>query len=468
MNIILAIVGSVLFTIYVAPADFGLMALSTTIIGFIGLLKDFGFSSYIIQQPNITDDELVSINSNVLLLSVAAFVVICLLAIPVSGFYKQVQLLWILPLTGMHFILNAFTLVPQALMRRNMEFDKIGKIDVSSKFISVAVGIGMLLFIRNYWVLLVVSVLFSVIQIAMTYRYSSWKFRIANPFRKKMSKASASFGKRLTAFNIMTFVSINLDTVLIGKLAGNEVLGNYNKAVEFGNTNVDRLIRRPVMQVFFSDLSGKEVNEKCRLFYQYLILLLTLLLLVAGPGMICAEWLINNFLNNRWHQLSLMLPPILLCSFFWMTRSLADQLLIATTKLKRYLFLGVSMSIIGSVSIVIASFWGAQAIAWSFLIYNLLFFIPFCFSVFSGIELEAGKAKAMIIDVTILVFSAGLVTFVPYILSHYHYISIKLALLLFVCMFFILHFVIWPNIMHYQSFKSFFKGLIKLRVAKAA
>ncbi len=162
LNIILTLLNSFIFAFYIAPEYFGLMAMSGIFVAFIGLLKDFGYSSYIIQQPHISEDELVSINTRVVLLGIAAFLVTCILVIPISNFYDQVQLLWIIPITGTHFILNSFVLVPQALMRRNMDFNKVGKIEIGSKLAAFIVGMVLLLFIRNYWVLLISSFSYTV------------------------------------------------------------------------------------------------------------------------------------------------------------------------------------------------------------------------------------------------------------------------------------------------------------------
>ena len=451
-----------------APEDFGLIAISATFIGFISLLKDFGYSSYIIQTPHIDDAELVCINTRVVLLGIAAFIATCLLVIPMARFYDQEQLLWILPVTGALFILNAFTLVPQALMRKEMQFGKVGTIDVSSKLASLIAGMLLLLIIRNYWVLLFTSIIHAVFQIVMTQKLSKWHFRFSNPLHNKVSAAGAAFGQRLTIFNIMTFISVNLDTILIGKLAGNVVLGNYNKAFDFGCTNVDRLVRRPLLQVYFADLSGKSIEKKCELFYQYLYLLLSLLLLVVGPALICAPWLVDKFLSSRWQPLSFLLPPFLLCSFFWMSMSLADQLLVSTTKLRRYLLLGVAKAITGSLAIIIASFWGAAAIAWAFLIYHLVLFIPFCYSVFSAIHRENSKVHVMMAEVAVLVFSAALCAGIPYLLSHYNVITVQFAVAIFILLYILLHIVIWRKIAYYQSFRLFFRSLVRFKLAKVS
>jgi O-antigen/teichoic acid export membrane protein len=439
--------------------------LSSTFTAFISLLKDFGYTTYIVQQEQINERELVAINTRVVLLGILSFFAVCVLVIPLSKIYNTVELNWILPITGLQFILNSFTLVPFALLLRNMEFNKTGKIDVGANLTSVCVGVISLVFIRSYWVLLLTSMSYVLFQLLFTLKLSSWTHKFSNPFTNKISKSGSMYGIQLTVFNVMTFVSVTLDNIIIGKLAGVAVLGNYSKSMEFGNSNIDRLVRKPIHQVYFSDLSGKNLDEKCKLYFQYLFLLVTLITLIIGPALLFNEKLVNKFLSAKWQPLIGMLPPFLVCTIFWMTMSLADQLLISTSKLKRYLFLGFLKAVTGSCAIIVASSWGPKAIAYSFLIYHVLLFVPFCSSIFSGIDVGNAKANAMLRDTCIIVISALLTVLIPFLLFYWNFIGIDFALIIFILSYIILHTSIWPRIIHYQSFKLFFKSLISFKVS---
>lgn len=465
---VVTIVRTLVFTLYISPENFGLTALSGSFVALISLLKDFGYTTYIIQQKELNETELVAINTRVLLLGIAAFVVTWMFVYPISRFYDQIELLWILPITGSLFIVNSFTLVPQALMRRNMEFDKIGMIEVGSNLAAVLIGIILLAFSRTYWIILIISILYSFFQLMFTFRLSTWRHRFSNPFHTKLSKTGSVFGFRLMAFNVMTFLSLTVDNIIIGKVGGPAVLGNYTKSFEFGNSNIDRLIRKPVMQVYFSDLSGKSLDEKCRLFFQYLFLLLSLLTIIIGPALICLEWIITTLLSSEWQSLIKMLPPFLISTFFWMTMSLADQLLITPDNLKKYLFLGLVKAVTGTTAIVIASFWGAEAIAWAFLIYHLVLFIPFCLVIFS--RMSSGDyllTKKRLVNACVIALTATVTAVLPFVFRYYHILNMITSLIVFIVFYFMLQFVVWPRIRHYQSFKLFFKSLISFKIAVA-
>jgi hypothetical protein len=143
---------------------------------------------------------------------------------------------------------------------------------------------------------------------------------------------------------------------------------------------------------------------------------------------------------------------------------LADQLLIVTNKLKRYLWLGLLKATTGSLTIIIASFWGAKAIAYGFLLYHVVLFVPFCYSIFSGIDVGNERAKAMFRDTCIIIASSVTTVVVPFILLYLDWIGLLLALVIFFIGYAILHLFVWPRIKYYQPFTVFFKSLIDLNL----
>lgn len=459
-NLLLTILKSLLFTFFIAPEYFGIITLSLAFTGIIQLLNDLGFSTYIIQKENIEQGELASINTTLILLGTGAFLLTCAMAFPIAQFYNAIALYWIMPITGLQFIANSFTLVPIALMRKNMEFGNIGKIQVISNFLSILIGLLLLLFIRDYWVLLAISSAYFIFQLVLTFHYSQWNYQFSNPFRNKISRTASTFGTRLTIFNIITFLSVNLDNFIIAKIAGSSALGLYGKSYDFGVANLERSVRHPVGQVYFSDISGKAVETKCGLFFQYLFLIVSALILIAGPVLLYLDWAVSSLLSQDWQPLIVLLPPFLLSSFIWMSMSMADELLVATFRTKRYLILGIIKAIIGAAAIIIASFWGIKAIAWSFFVYHAILFIPFCGSIFYGIGLEKFKAKSFLLHLIGIVASALILVLLPYLLLQYQVLNRHLGLACFAVGGLFVFYKVWPNLKGYDDFRAFMKALI--------
>ncbi len=123
----------------------------------------------------------------------------------------------------------------------------------------------MLLVVRDYWVLLAVTTSFFIFQLLFTFLFSKWKYRFSNPFRNRISKGASNFGKRITLFNVITFLSVNADNFIIAKIAGNSALGLYSKSYDLSVSNLERAVKNPIGLVYFSDISGKKPETMCLL-----------------------------------------------------------------------------------------------------------------------------------------------------------------------------------------------------------
>jgi O-antigen/teichoic acid export membrane protein len=459
INLVTGVAKTFIFTIFISPGNFGLIALSSSITGIIQLLKDFGYSTYIIQQKEISQSELHVINTRIVLLGFVAFVLTCLVTYPITTFYRQPELYWIIPISGAQFIFNSFTIVPVSILRRKMEFDKVAKIEVGSNLGSLFCGLVLLIFIRSYWVLLYSGVSYLIFQILIIVKLKSWEFKLGNPLKLKISRSSTKFGAQVTTFNILTFISANLDNLIIGKLFGQNILGVYSKGFEFGVTNIDK-VKRPVQNVYFSDIAQKDNTSRSHLFFQYLLFIIAILLIIVGPFLIYADVMIDKIFGSQWKQLNIMLPPFLLTSFLWITMSFADQFLIVNTNMKKYLVLGIAKSVIGSASIIVASFWGVKAIAWSYLIYHAIFFIPFCYYSFLSLGAQNNLIYRMLKETTMIVLTAMAAVTIPWLLVYNKILSPQISLLLFILCCYMLYAVIWNQVKFYEPL-AFIKSLFK-------
>jgi polysaccharide transporter, PST family len=445
VNIITGLIRTFVFIIFISPSNFGLIALSASITGFIQLIKDFGYGTYIIQQREVNESEIININTRILILGVMAFLITWLLAFPIGKFYNQPELNWILPITGFQFILNSFTIVPLSLLRRQMDFDKIAKIEVGSNIGSLLIGFFLLFFMRNYWVLLYSGVSYFLVQVILMKKFGTWKYKLSNPFTTKLSKVSTRYGSQVTLFNVFSFLSTNLDNILIGKLFGQQILGVYSKGYEFGVTNIEK-VKRPVQNVYFSDIANRDNDKQFNYFFQYMFFMVTILLLIVGPALIYTDLMVNRVFGEQWGQLKTILPPFLLSSFIWITMSFADQLLLVSSNMKRYLSLGIGKNMLGSASIIAASFWGPGAIAWSYFVYQALLFVPFCYYSFKPLHTDTDKVVRMLKDTSMVIVTALLAVSIPWLLCYFNWVNSGIALLIFLVLVVILFTSVWRNI----------------------
>lgn len=140
---VLSLVASMVLSRLLTPAEVGTFSVGAVVVGLAGMLRDFGAGTYIVQTPELTDQKLRTAFTIAFCIGAALALVLAVLAVPLSIFYKNPgvrDVLWILAL---NFLLIPFGSTTQALLARDLRFDAIAKINVTAAVTSSTVSIGM-------------------------------------------------------------------------------------------------------------------------------------------------------------------------------------------------------------------------------------------------------------------------------------------------------------------------------------
>ena len=75
-----------------------------------------------------------------------------------SSFFKTEELTAVLRVLSIAFVLKAMTIVPTALLTRNMRFRSIAIVEITSTFVSGVLGVGAAAMGAGYWALVIQTV----------------------------------------------------------------------------------------------------------------------------------------------------------------------------------------------------------------------------------------------------------------------------------------------------------------------
>lgn len=172
-------------TVFVArllqPADYGLAALATVWLTVLLLICDAGLGSAVIQFKNISAGELnfcFYLTSGIALLSYAALYVAAPL---IADWFTSPLLEPVLIVAGLALPIAAISIVPDSLLRKQLEFDKVSKADIGAAlavipivFVAAATDFGV-------WALVAGSVVRPLIRSLIIYGYVTWRPSFAIP-----------------------------------------------------------------------------------------------------------------------------------------------------------------------------------------------------------------------------------------------------------------------------------------------
>lgn len=210
------------------PKDFGLMALAMMVIGFGQAFLDMGISNAIIYKQEIMVGQLNSLYWLNIFVGAALFAILTAFAPLVASFYEETELTGLIRLTAVAFLIQPFGQQFMALLQKDLAFDKIALVEMLNKGVmlivsAVAAMAGYGVYSLAYG--LIVSVSVSTIQ----YIYIGARFyKPSLVFDSGGIGEFVRFGLYQMGERTINYFNLQIDVLLIGKLAGTADLGIYN------------------------------------------------------------------------------------------------------------------------------------------------------------------------------------------------------------------------------------------------
>lgn len=209
---------------------FGLIAIVMFILGISRLFMDMGVSVAILHRQNITDNEYSSLYCFNLILGGVLFAIITLIAPWVAQFYGEPELLSVVPIMAFTILLAVIGLQHKVIERKELNFKFIEIVEITANIIAFVVAVVLAYMGHGVYALVysaLAQFLFSnVIYTIRGLRSRKYTLRL----KKAELKPFLSIGAYQMAGQFLNYFSSQMDTLLIGKLLGMNILGGYNLA----------------------------------------------------------------------------------------------------------------------------------------------------------------------------------------------------------------------------------------------
>jgi PST family polysaccharide transporter len=297
LNLISAVVMARLLT----PEDFGLVAMVTTVTGFLLVFKDAGLSTATIQKAEITHAQV----SNLFWINVGVSAVLSLvvaaLAPVVAWFYKDPRLVAVTLALAGAFAISGAVVQHQALLNRQLRFRAIAVIDISSIVLGLFTGVVMAYLKFGYWSLVGMQLSTGLAELFLTVCVSRWRPQL--PTRGTGTVSLLRFGASLTVASLFRRIAGASDNLLIGRWYGADAVGLYSRAAILFMRPVDQLIV-PLESVFTPILSRLQ-NDPARYRRTFLQVYGAVALFgvpVAGLFLALSRPLVLVVLGPKWEQ----------------------------------------------------------------------------------------------------------------------------------------------------------------------
>lgn len=240
------------------PSDYGLMAIATMVVTLLSHVNEFGLGSALVQAKEIDDERCGSIFGAMLLLGCTLSLLLAIFSPALASFFDEPRLSLILSVAGLGFLVSAVSTVPEAMLRREMEFKSLAIADLINVVCASLLTLLLALADFGVWSLILGNLFGSCLRTIALHLMSPR--RVFPNLRLGQCREFLGFGGYLTASRFAWWIMSQADVVIGAKLLSKEALGLYSVSVNLASLPMHKAMS-VINQVMFSAVA-KIQNEK--------------------------------------------------------------------------------------------------------------------------------------------------------------------------------------------------------------
>lgn len=335
------------------PEHFGLIGMIIVFIAVSNSIVDSGFTQALIREQNTTQTDYSTVFYFNLAVSVVIYFLMYLIAPAVSVFFGEPELTTLLRVLTIGIIINAFGIIPRAMLTKEVNFKAQAKVNMAASIISGLVAIGMAIVDFGVWSLVFRTLVMNVIQSLLLVLSKRWLPSLT--FSISSFKRLFGFGWKLLVSGLIDTIFINIYFVIIGRQYSTAQLGYYTNASKFCDMSAQSL-STAIQRVTYPILSSiQDEKDRLKQSYRKIIKMAAYIIFPIMIGFaVIAEPLVRFLFGEQW---MLMVPYFqLLCigAMLYPIHALNLNILQVKGRSDIYLKLEILKMVIASILIFLA------------------------------------------------------------------------------------------------------------------
>ena len=294
---------SILFMLFLAallvPEAFGLIAMIMIVMELAQHLVQSGLGEALVRSKKASDDDFSTIFFSNCGLSVVAYFCLYHVAPVLATFYNQPELESLLRIMGLVVVINAFKVVPVAILSREMNFRKQMIAETIGSILSGIVAVTVAWNGGGVWSLVVQSIVSTSVSVIILWYQITWLPKIV--FRVESFQRLFGFGVNLLIIGTIRIIVKNAQVIAIARFFSPEVTGLYFIAYKMSSV-ISKQLSDAVQKATFPAVARlQDDNEILRNKYRQIIQLLMFIIApIVGLLAALAEPLLSSLLSKEW------------------------------------------------------------------------------------------------------------------------------------------------------------------------
>jgi len=369
-----------------SPADFGLVNMAGFINVLASTLAEFGMGQAVLQMPELETTTVAQLNTVCAAICIAAYGLLALAAPLIAAFFKSGQLQALVIVNGFGLVITGFQSVPNGLLEKDLDYRRLSVCESVTIVLQAVITVACAWNGFAYWSLVVGALGGRIAGAVLTYYWKPVPFALP---RWSQVQAPMRLGAHIAIGRIAATAYAMSDGVIVGRTLGGAALGAYQMAMSLANAPAEKiglLVMRVTGPLFARVQKDQElVRRYFRIISESVSLSVFPLLL--GLAVVAPE-AVRALLGPKW---SGAVGPIRWLAVFMCARTLSSLFSQVLTSLRHTRFnmiISLISFVVMPVAFLVASRWGTNAVAASWLILSPVTVLPFAVKLFRSIGLR--------------------------------------------------------------------------------
>lgn len=301
-------------TIYVmrllAPADYGLAAICSSVLMLASLIAEFGFGAAIVQATALSRDEERSVFGASLLFSSLCAGVVVLTAPLLGDFYRAPEAVPMIQVAMLTLILGSLATLPNAHLRRSMAFARISLVEFCTGLMATLVTVTLAFGGAGVWSLIFGPIAGATMRTVMVFAMA--RIWIAPSLKIGTARLLLSYGLKVAVSRMASYVVGQSDVLIAGRVLEKSELGVYSIAMHLAMMPMSKLmgVLNAVAFPAIADLNRNDGDVRSHLLNSLRMIAHVVVPLLWGLAAV-APWMIPVLIGPAWQ--GAVLPLQIVC-----------------------------------------------------------------------------------------------------------------------------------------------------------
>ncbi len=293
----LGLISTIILARLLEPEDFGLFAIAMLVIGFSELVGKAGQELAIIRHPNPTRQDMDSAWTASILVGFGLGSMVVASAPLIAWAFNEPRAEWLIYVLSLRVFVLGFENIGVVMFRRNLDFAREFKYGVIQKLLKASLTIIMAFILRNYWAMVIGSVVGHILFICVSYFVHTYRPTICF---KKIGEIW-SFSAWILISLMGEFFQSRVDRLLIGIFNNTAAMGFYHIGSMLGRMPTFEIVQTAARALIPSYAKLIHDPQELKSAYLETLSVMTIICFSAATGFaLVADDFIHIVYGEKW------------------------------------------------------------------------------------------------------------------------------------------------------------------------